>query len=878
VPEPISTPPQPRTRITVLKQPNSKKTRVSKDLPGPGAGLWSFAARIGVAGLAGLVAAAALTWMQIAPATATALGNLRADEGARAHAAAFDARLLELRRQMAAVASAPLTLETVTSADPAALARTGAALTALLDFADRVELFPPGAAQLDLDSPVPISFAALEVINRAETQPFVGPEAIEGQRRAIYVAQPIMIEDKIGGVLFAAISPRYFPDAIAGFDPDSAQIRIEQSFDAGSAISVLSWGTSAPVAEARRIPLAAPQWTLVYQPAVRSLPAPFGLEVAILPLGAAAAALLLGLWFTFRQLASRLHHDTALVGQRVLARLTDTPADLSPFQLAAFAPLAGQLATGPTVASAQHAAGSTQRLDVDMDMDIDPTADAPMVADAGGAGSIADNPDAGFLQIESVPADDNFGIEISDRVSPVDLGLRLAPEIFRAYDIRGLTGRNLTDEVVYWIGRAFAGEAREQQQTRVAIGRDGRHSSLPLRDALVRGLTEGGIDVIDIGQVPTPLLYYATHKLDTGTGIMITGSHNPPAYNGLKMMLAGETLADGRIQALRQRILDNHLPEGAGSVELVDLRESYLERILQDVVVAQSLKVVIDCGNGVAGDFAPELIRRLDCEVIPLYCDVDGDFPNHHPDPAEPTNLADLITVVKAEQADIGIAFDGDGDRIGVVTASGTIIWPDKLLMLYAQDIVGRNPGADIIYDVKCSRHLNNVISELGGRPIMWKTGHAHMKAKLKETGALLAGEFSGHICFGERWYGFDDALYAAARLLEIIGAAGEPADALFAQFPQTFSTPELKISTTEQAKFEIIKRLEAVADFGDGSLTTLDGLRVDYADGWGLIRPSNTSPVLTLRFEADNAAALARIQTLFEAQLASLDPDLTFR
>jgi phosphomannomutase/phosphoglucomutase len=287
---------------------------------------------------------------------------------------------------------------------------------------------------------------------------------------------------------------------------------------------------------------------------------------------------------------------------------------------------------------------------------------------------------------------------------------------------------------------------------------------------------------------------------------------------------------------------------------------------------------VVDCGNGVAGTLAPELIAQLGCEVVPLYCDVDGDFPNHHPDPAEPANLEDLITVVKAEQADVGLAFDGDGDRLGVVTSSGEIIWPDKLLMLYAQDIVGRNPGADIIYDVKCSRHLNSLISDLGGRPIMWKTGHSHVKAKLKETGALLAGEFSGHICFGERWYGFDDALYAAARLLEILGGTDASADELFSQFPITYSTPELKIPTSEQAKFEIIQRLAIDGDFGDGTITTIDGLRVDYADGWGLVRPSNTSPVLSLRFEADGQEALERIQNLFQAQLDTIDPGLRFR
>ena len=457
------------------------------------------------------------------------------------------------------------------------------------------------------------------------------------------------------------------------------------------------------------------------------------------------------------------------------------------------------------------------------------------------------------------------------------MGLKLSPEIFRAYDIRGITTKNLTDDVVYWIGRAFATEAQANDRDRVAVGRDGRHSSAGLRDALVRGLTEGGCDVIDIGEVPTPLLYFATHALDTGTGVMITGSHNPPDYNGLKMMIAGETLAEGRIQELKNRILENRLDEGNGDVEEMDLADHYLDRVQESVAVAQPCKVVVDCGNGVAGHLAPRLIEELGCEVVPLYCNVDGDFPNHHPDPAEPENLQDLIDVVRDEGADIGLAFDGDGDRLGVVTPAGEIIYPDKLLMLFAQDIVGRNPGADVIYDVKCSRHLNNLISELGGRPIMWRTGHSHMKAKLKETEALLAGEFSGHICFAERWYGFDDALYSAARLLEIVGAQDQNVDELFSQFPTTHSTPEIKITTTETQKFEIIEQLAIGADFGDGTVTDIDGVRVDFSDGWGLVRASNTSPVLSLRFEADDPEALERIKGIFARRLAAIDSALTF-
>jgi len=458
------------------------------------------------------------------------------------------------------------------------------------------------------------------------------------------------------------------------------------------------------------------------------------------------------------------------------------------------------------------------------------------------------------------------------------MGLDLDPGIFRAYDIRGITTSNLTEDVVYWIGRAFAAQAISQGQERVAIGWDGRHSSVPLQHSLTKGLTEGGADVMTIGLVPTPLLYYATYALDTGTGIMITGSHNPPEYNGLKMMIGGVTLAEDMIQQLYQRIINNDLSEGEGDVDEIELDESYIDKILEDIAIAQPPKVVVDCGNGVAGKIAPRLLMELGCEVVELYCDVDGDFPNHHPDPAEPQNLEDLITVVQAENADLGLAFDGDGDRVGVVTNTGQIIWPDKLIMLFAQDIVSRNPGADIIYDVKCSRHLNNLISELGGRPIMWKTGHSHIKAKIRETGALLGGEFSGHICFGERWYGFDDALYSAVRLLEIVGSESRNLDEIFAQFPATFTTPEIKITTTEAEKFQFMDRLAEEGDFGNGTLTTIDGIRVDFADGWGLIRPSNTSPVLSLRFEADNEAALERIQDEFQTQLSKIDAGLTFR
>ncbi|MBO6850854.1 MAG: phosphomannomutase/phosphoglucomutase [Marinobacter sp.] len=447
--------------------------------------------------------------------------------------------------------------------------------------------------------------------------------------------------------------------------------------------------------------------------------------------------------------------------------------------------------------------------------------------------------------------------------------------IFRAYDIRGIVGDTLSEDIVYTIGRAIGSEAAQRGVDRICIGYDGRHSSPDLADAVARGIMSAGCNVVHVGAVPTPVLYFATHKLQTGSGVMVTGSHNPANYNGLKIMLGGETLSGDAIQKLLQRIQTGDLANGQGAQSSEDVRRAYLDRIVGDIAVAAPLKVVLDAGNGIAGELAPMLVEELGCDVIPLYCEVDGDFPNHHPDPGKPANLADLIARVQAEKADIGLAFDGDGDRLGVVTNTGKIIWPDRLLMLFARDVVSRNPGADVLYDVKCSRRLAGVISEAGGRPIMWKTGHSLMKAKMKETGALLAGEMSGHIFFGERWYGFDDGLYSAARLLEILGIEDRHSDEVFEDFPEDISTPELNVDVTEDTKFELVARLGKEGAFGDGNISTIDGIRVDYADGWGLCRASNTTPVLVLRFEAETEEALERIKQVFRDQLQKVAPDL---
>ncbi|HEX7370365.1 MAG TPA: phosphomannomutase/phosphoglucomutase [Rhodanobacteraceae bacterium] len=449
--------------------------------------------------------------------------------------------------------------------------------------------------------------------------------------------------------------------------------------------------------------------------------------------------------------------------------------------------------------------------------------------------------------------------------------------IFRAYDIRGVVGKTLNENVARQLGRAIGSAVRDKNLSEIVVGRDGRLSGPELSGALIEGLRAAGVDVIDIGAVPTPVSYFAAYQLNTGSCVSVTGSHNPPDYNGFKVVIGGETLAEDAIQDLYQRIVDGRLATGTGSVRPYDIQAEYIERIASDIQTGRSLKVVVDCGNGIAGNTAPGVVHAIGCEPVPLYCDVDGTFPNHHPDPSEPKNLADLILTVKKTGADLGLAFDGDGDRLGVVTKAGDIIYPDRVLMLFAQDVLTRNPGATILYDVKCTGHLQSLILKAGGSPLMWKTGHSLIKSKMKETGAQLAGEMSGHFFFRERWYGFDDGVYAAARLLEILAddPEGRTPDEIFATLPNGVSTPELHIQMDEGQNHPFIARFRERADFAGARITTIDGVRADWPDGWGLVRASNTTPVLVLRFDADNADALKRIQDAFRAQLLACDSGL---
>ncbi|MFZ2235877.1 MAG: phosphomannomutase/phosphoglucomutase [Dokdonella sp.] len=475
------------------------------------------------------------------------------------------------------------------------------------------------------------------------------------------------------------------------------------------------------------------------------------------------------------------------------------------------------------------------------------------------------------------------GIGVRTRASPVvespveteTAEIAVDACMFRTYDIRGVVGRNLNVDVAQLLGHAIGSEAGERGIGEIVVGRDGRLSGPELSTALIAGIRASGIDVIDIGLAPTPLVYFAGFHLNTGSGVAVTGSHNPPDYNGFKIVLGGETLFGDAITGLHTRIVEGRFRHGNGGLQVIDVGPAYIERVGSDVQVQRRMKVVLDAGNGVAGMLAPQVLEEIGCEVVPLFCEVDGNFPNHHPDPSNPENLKDLIAVVKSSHADVGLAFDGDGDRLGVVTQTGEVIYPDRLLMLFAADMLVRNPGSTVIYDVKCTGKLAPEIVRSGGVPLMWKTGHSLIKAKMRETGAQLAGEMSGHFFFKERWYGFDDGIYAAARLMEILSNDDRPPQQVFNTLYKGMSTPELNIPMKEGETHRFVEEFRKRAKFEGARMTLIDGVRADWPDGWGLVRASNTTPVLVLRFDADNRNALARIQDQFRRHLLALSPKM---
>lgn len=455
------------------------------------------------------------------------------------------------------------------------------------------------------------------------------------------------------------------------------------------------------------------------------------------------------------------------------------------------------------------------------------------------------------------------------------MSISVPENIFRAYDIRGKVDTELSEDLVQLIGQAFANEALGRGIQEVVVAGDVRLSTQSLKASLSSGLNQGGANVIDIGIVPTPVLYFAVEFLKAGAGIVVTGSHNPPEFNGLKFVLDYIPFAGSELKALHSRIEKSRLNNGTGTLRKNQILDSYIERICSEMRLERRLRMGIDCGNGVTGLVGPRLFEELGCEVHSLYSEPDGSFPNHHPDPVKEENLKDLIALVHNQNLDLGVAFDGDGDRVGVVSKRGAIVPADTLMSYFARDILKKQPGASIVFDVKCGSSLSSAVGDLGGQPVMWKTGHTNIKEKIRELEAPLGGEYSGHICFADTWYGFDDAMYTASRLVHLLCNSDQDLDDFLDELPARCSTQEIQIGTTDDRKFEIIEALRQSGSFEDGSVLAIDGVRVDFDDSWGLIRASNTTPNLTMRFEATTPHALERVQAIFKRELTNIAPDL---
>lgn len=765
-------------------------------------------------------------------------------------AAAIQSSAAEVER----AAMEPYVIEALRERDPLRVANAELKLAKRFGNALRVRVLQPGASGAETGAFPRLGYADLDMVHIAEAggkSPLVEAHLFGTEEAHIDVIKPVHADGALLGHLLVSFSGDLIRQAIDKVSLPVGYLEVRQRAGEQGAVKLAARGDAALADEAALhvTPLAGTRWELLFSPPAAELS-----EVTRrgnmlwLVLGGGFLFLMAMSYASYRLLARAVQSD--------LETLIDVVRDVR----------AGRAAQTKYPVRLKEFRGAIDVLSTATQED-----DAPATAPLSTA-------DGRHAALEPVFVEPSHGHEQHYNQPPESSThmSSLPASIFRAYDIRGVVGETLTEEIVYDIGRALGSEAYARGQQSVLVARDGRLSGPSLRDALAKGIQAAGREVIDIGRVPTPVLYFATHYLHTGSGVMVTGSHNPPQYNGLKMVLKGETLAEGDIQALRRRIETQDYTQGSGSLRQQDLVSDYIHTIVSDVRPARGLKLVVDCGNGVAGDVAPQLLRALGCEVIELFCEVDGTFPNHHPDPSQPENLKDLIAAVRMHRGDLGLAFDGDGDRVALIDGEGGIIWPDRQMMLYAKDVLARNPGARILFDVKCSRHLAKFIAKHGGQPMMWKTGHSLIKRKMKETGALLAGEMSGHIFFKERWFGFDDGLYTAARLIEILAADARPVHEIFAELPDAISTPELRVDLEEGEQVTFMKHLVEHAQFKGAVLTTIDGVRADYEDGWGLVRASNTTPSLILRFEANTEAALKRIQNDFRAIMLKVDPELT--
>lgn len=798
-------------------------------------------AGIGLAGLVGLILIYFVHQTQIVNKQAQELKQLSAQR-AELTAKSVEAAVKNIQFELAALAQKTMLVSALKNNHTQQLEIYKKQFQQQLATIESVTFFAIGQARHNAEAHPPVRFADLELIRYAEERKPVEPEAVKvGDKWFITFVQPIPADASVPvvGTVLVNVRSDVLIKAITQSNIGMGDITLLQTFNNARGQVIVAYENPG-IAEAESANVPGTPWQINFAPTERMrllIDSNSGIILSILGV---VLVLLLALFIWIGQIIGYRYQRIKGRGKRSTWQTITAVASAVDVD---------------DYSEALHA--KTDILDVDIEEE-----DAELLGlQEGGETSTAET--AKQPAEKTAAAEDKVKIEVPDVV-------------FRAYDIRGKYGSEITEDFALLLGRALGSEALDLGESTLIIARDARVHSPKLTEYLVRGVLSTGCHVLNIGTVPTPLMYFATETLeDTSSGVMVTASHNAADKNGFKVVMNGKCRAEKDIKAIRKRIMSANFYTGQGDETRRDIVPSYIDRIFSDVALAGTISIVIDAGNAVPGMVAPRLFEELGCQVTPLFCDVDGSFPNHQPDTSVAENLQALIKRVKEMKADLGVAFDGDGDRLAVVTPSGKIIWPDRLLMLFATDILSRNPGADVVFDVKSTRHLSSCIAEVGGRPIMWKTGHSPMKAKMVETGALVGGEYSGHIFFKERWYGFDDGLYAAARLIEIISLLGMPLDEIFSQFRETPSTPEIRVPVAEEKKFEIVQLLAARGDFGSGKMTTLDGVRVDYSNGWGLVRASNTSADLTMRFEADDENALHQLKSLFVQQLRAIDSSI---
>ncbi|MEE7628134.1 phosphomannomutase/phosphoglucomutase [Methylobacter sp. Wu8] len=791
-------------------------------------------------------------------------------------ASSITAQVNLLTNTLEKMAQDPEVLAAVTSADTALMPQVAAKLEKHLPEVLKIRLLLPGVTELDDKSAPKMGYADLDMVRETFTKnQLPAIQGDSGPDRHLAITRRIVQNDRVVGVILASLNYGFISKTVQAAGLKDGHLELRQ---AALVLGAAGEPASAEPNDDAQIKVAGTGWELHYQYADSAVSTEPMLIAGIIALCALLA--LLAFFIGWRKLSDLLTQDLGSLLKACKDMMTHKLQPTYPLKLAEMNAVVSTLAQFKRVMDHQDddIAGDKNPVDVEMSGFFD---DFDDLKTAGGTTSW---PGEAEQDKDRNPAVETGKPEIAEKTVPDFFDMPLSKKktadsgtIFRAYDIRGIVGKTLTKEVVYDIGRALGTQAKTQGVKTVVVGRDGRTSSPVLAEALAKGIIATGLNVLDIGMVPTPVLYFVAQHTEGRSGVMITGSHNPADYNGLKMVINGETLAEESIRELKTCIDNRAYATGkSGGIERnSQYGNEYIGIISKDIHIARPLSVVLDCGNGVAGELGPKLLKTLGCQVVELFCDINGTFPNHHPDPSNPKNLSELIATVKHYKADIGIAFDGDGDRLGVVDSSGKIIWPDRQMMLFAKDVLAGKPGSEVIYDVKCSRHLADQIVKFGGRPTMWKTGHSLMKAKLKETGARLAGEMSGHIFFNDRWFGFDDALYSAARLIEILSKDTRSSAEVFADFPDSINTPELNVALEEGENFSFMDSLLKAANFTGGKITDIDGMRVDFSHGWGLVRASNTTPSLVIRFEADSEAAMLSIQEQFRQLMKKIKPDI---